>query len=61
MEHLDQIADTIHFDKNDTSALMKTARTSLGSKIVSKCHDQFAKIAVDAVLSVADLDRKGTL
>lgn len=25
---------------------------------VSKCHDQFAKIAVDAVLSVADLERK---
>lgn len=25
---------------------------------VSKAHDQFAKIAVDAILSVADLDRK---
>jgi len=25
---------------------------------VSKCHDQFAKMAVDAVLSVADLERK---
>ena len=25
---------------------------------VSKCHEQFADIAVDAVLSVADLDRK---
>src|SRR3954453_630063 len=25
---------------------------------VSKSHDQFAKIAVDAVLSVADLERK---
>jgi T-complex protein 1 subunit epsilon len=37
---------------------MTTAKTSLGSKIVSKCHDLFAKMAVDAVLSVADLDRK---
>jgi len=27
-------------------------------KSVSKCHDQFAKMAVDAVLSVADLERK---
>lgn len=25
---------------------------------VSKCHDQFAQIAVDSVLSVADLERK---
>ncbi|RAL67065.1 hypothetical protein DID88_007845 [Monilinia fructigena] len=30
----------------------------LGSKIVSKAHDQFANIAVDAILSVADLERK---
>lgn len=32
--------------------------TTLGSKIVNRCHRQFAKIAVDAVLSVADLDKK---
>lgn len=56
--HLDKIADEIKIDKNDTEVLFKTAKTSLGSKIVSKCHDQFAKMAVDAVLSVADLERK---
>lgn len=55
---LDRIADTIPFSKKDTSNLQKVAKTSLGSKIVSKAHDQFAQIAVDAVLSVADLDRK---
>lgn len=55
---LDRIADTIPFSKQDTSNLQKVAKTSLGSKIVSKAHDQFAQIAVDAVLSVADLDRK---
>lgn len=55
---LDKISDTISFSKAETSNLHKVAKTSLGSKIVSKAHDQFAKIAVDAVLSVADLDRK---
>ncbi|OQD74204.1 hypothetical protein PENDEC_c012G06240 [Penicillium decumbens] len=55
---LDKISDEIPFSKEDTSNLLKVAKTSLGSKIVSKSHDQFAKIAVDAVLSVADLERK---
>lgn len=55
---LDEISDTISFSKTETSNLFKVAKTSLGSKIVSKAHDQFAQIAVDAVLSVADLDRK---
>ncbi|KAJ6161166.1 hypothetical protein N7470_004562 [Penicillium chermesinum] len=55
---LDKISDEIPFTRDDTSNLLKVAKTSLGSKIVSKSHDQFAKIAVDAVLSVADLERK---
>ncbi|KAI9726828.1 MAG: T-complex protein 1 subunit epsilon [Chrysothrix sp. TS-e1954] len=55
---LDRISDNVPFSKDDTSNLTKVARTSLGSKIVSKAHDQFSKIAVDAVLSVADLDRR---
>lgn len=32
--------------------------TALGSKVVSKYKLEMAKIAVDAVLSVADLDRR---
>ncbi|GJP95805.1 T-complex protein 1 subunit epsilon [Aspergillus niger] len=55
---LDKISDEIPFTKEDTSNLLKVAKTSLGSKIVSKSHDQFANIAIDAVLSVADLERK---
>ncbi|KAL9094969.1 MAG: hypothetical protein Q9165_002919 [Trypethelium subeluteriae] len=55
---LDKISDTIPFSREETSNLLKVAKTSLGSKIVSKAHDQFAQIAVDAVLSVADLERK---
>ncbi|KAI4721471.1 hypothetical protein E4T48_02308 [Aureobasidium sp. EXF-10727] len=55
---LDQISDTMPFDKDNTENLFKVAKTSLGSKIVSKSHDQFAQIAVDAVMSVADLERR---
>merc|ERR1711881_171551 len=55
---LDKIADVIEFTKTHKENLVKVARTSLGSKIVSKAHDQFANIAVDAILSVADLERK---
>jgi T-complex protein 1 subunit epsilon len=58
VSELDKIADTIEFTKTHRENLVKVARTSLGSKIVSKAHDQFANIAVDAILSVADLDRK---
>ncbi|CAE6423312.1 hypothetical protein ACGC1H_002809 [Rhizoctonia solani] len=56
--HLDDISDTVEFSKENTENLLKTAMTSLGSKIVSKAHQKFAQIAVDAVLSVADLQRK---
>lgn len=55
---LNKICDTIKFSKADKTNLLRVAKTSLGSKIVSKAHDQFSQIAVDAVLSVADLDRK---
>ncbi|KIJ53789.1 hypothetical protein M422DRAFT_222485 [Sphaerobolus stellatus SS14] len=58
VEHLDSIADTVTFSKDNTENLLKTAMTSLGSKIVSKEHVQFAQIAVDAVLAVADMERK---
>ncbi|GAA5842566.1 hypothetical protein JCM5353_008471 [Sporobolomyces roseus] len=55
---LDKVGDKIEFSKEDTTELLKVAQTSMGSKIVSKAHGLFAQIAVDAVLSVADLERK---
>ncbi|CAJ0911650.1 8943_t:CDS:10 [Entrophospora sp. SA101] len=58
VDHLDEISDVVEFTRENTENLFKTAMTSLGSKIVSKHHEQFARIAVDAVLSVADLERK---
>ncbi|EJS43054.1 cct5p [Saccharomyces arboricola H-6] len=38
--------------------LLRAAKTSLGSKIVSKDHDKFAEMAVEAVTNVMDKDRK---
>lgn len=58
VKELDCISDRVEFSHDNTENLLKTAMTSLGSKIVSKEHRQFAQIAVDAVLTVADLQRK---
>lgn len=56
IDHLDKIADS--FPTSDREGLIKVAMTTLGSKIVNKCHRQFAEIAVDAVMAVADPERK---
>ena len=55
---LDDIADTIDFDSKNIEPLVQTASTTLGSKIINRFQRQMAEIAVKAVLSVADLDRK---
>ncbi|KZT52218.1 hypothetical protein CALCODRAFT_520863 [Calocera cornea HHB12733] len=58
VQELDRIADEVEFSVENTENLLKTAMTSLGSKIVSKDHRHFAQMAVDAVMAVADLQRK---
>eukprot|EP01112_Ceratiomyxa_fruticulosa_P002496 TRINITY_DN1260_c0_g1_i2.p1 TRINITY_DN1260_c0_g1~~TRINITY_DN1260_c0_g1_i2.p1 ORF type:complete len:539 (+),score=118.72 TRINITY_DN1260_c0_g1_i2:211-1827(+) len=58
IKHLGSIADKIEFTKDNIEPLVKTAMTSLGSKIVNRYHRQMAEISVNAVMSVADLDRK---
>lgn len=58
INNLDTIADTFHIDPKDTENLVRTAKTTLGSKIINKCHDQMARIAVDAVMAVADFETK---
>lgn len=58
IKNLDAIADTFQVDPNNTENLIRTAKTTLGSKIINKCHDLMAKIAVDAVMSVADFETK---
>merc|ERR1719353_1346706 len=64
VEHLGSVSDK--FDKNvgddrgklDREKLIEVAMTTLGSKIVNRAHRQMAEIAVDAVLAVADIERK---
>ncbi|KAG8291852.1 T-complex protein 1 subunit epsilon [Homalodisca vitripennis] len=58
VKHLDSIADSFPVNKSDLEPLIRTAMTTLGSKIVNKCHRQMAEIAVDAVMAVADLEKK---
>merc|ERR1712004_705783 len=58
IKNLENIADTYNIDPQNTDNLVKTAMTTLGSKITNKCHEQMANIAVDAVLAVADLEKK---
>jgi len=58
IKNLEKIADEYKIDPSNTENLVRTAKTTLGSKIINKCHDQMARIAVDAVMAVADLETK---
>eukprot|EP00768_Dysnectes_brevis_P008704 gnl/Dysnectes_brevis/807_a890_2703.p1 GENE.gnl/Dysnectes_brevis/807_a890_2703~~gnl/Dysnectes_brevis/807_a890_2703.p1 ORF type:complete len:558 (+),score=191.23 gnl/Dysnectes_brevis/807_a890_2703:1791-3464(+) len=55
-DRLREVADTQDF-KHDREILVKAAMTSLGSKIVNRYHEHMANVAVNAVLSVADIAR----
>jgi T-complex protein 1 subunit epsilon len=58
IETLEKIADTIDIHSNDHQALVATAMTSLSSKIIMSHKKKMAEIAVQAVLKVADLERR---
>ena len=58
VKRLEEIAEEIDINSNNHENLIKAAMTSLGSKVVSKFKRGMAEIAVKAVLSVADLERK---
>ncbi|GKY95557.1 T-complex protein 1 subunit epsilon [Mayamaea pseudoterrestris] len=58
LKTLDDIAETMDIHADNHAALRTTAMTTLSSKIGSSHKDKMAEIAVQAVLSVADLDRK---
>lgn len=58
ISHLEQIAELFPVSADNIEPLIKVAKTTLGSKIINKCHRQMAEIAVKAVLSVADLEQK---
>lgn len=58
VDELDKISDKFIVESNNLEPLIQTAMTTLGSKIINKCHRQMAEIAVNAVMSVADLERR---
>lgn len=58
LAHLDSISEAFPVNKATREHLIKVAMTTLGSKVVVKCHRQMAEIAVDAILSVADLEKR---
>jgi len=58
LNHLDKIAQDYPLDANNTEPLVKAAMTTLSSKIINRCHRQMAEIAVNAIMAVADIDRR---
>ncbi|XP_015117932.1 T-complex protein 1 subunit epsilon [Diachasma alloeum] len=58
VKHLSTIAESFPVNPDDLEPLIKTAMTTLGSKIINKCHRQMAEIAVNAVIAVADLEKR---
>ena len=57
-KRLTEIADTMPVSREEYDVLLMTARSTLNSKVVNRDRDRLAKICVDAVLAVADLERK---
>lgn len=53
-EHLKKIVDDFEGTAENLEPYIKIAMTSLGSKIINKCHRQMAEIAVNAVFAVLD-------
>lgn len=58
IKHLRTVADKIDWSPDNLTPLKEIVATSLGSKIVNRLTEQMADIAVRAVTSVADLERK---
>lgn len=58
VKHLESISDSFPVSPDNLEPLIRTAMTTLGSKIVNRCHRHMAEIAVNAVMSVADLEKR---
>eukprot|EP01083_Nonionella_stella_P106664 308064_1 len=57
-DKLKNIADVVPFSADNLDPLITTAMTTLSSKIINVDKRKMAEIAVNAVVGVADLDRK---
>ncbi|XP_055343004.1 T-complex protein 1 subunit epsilon-like [Paramacrobiotus metropolitanus] len=58
VQHLETIAENVNFSKENLDSLVDIAKTTLGSKVVNRFRQELAHIAINAVLSVADLEHK---
>jgi T-complex protein 1 subunit epsilon len=58
IENISLISEEVVFTKEDPANLIQTVMTSLGSKIVNNYQKEMATLAVNAVLAVADFERK---
>jgi T-complex protein 1 subunit epsilon len=58
IDQLNKISDTVEFSATNTVPLVDTAMTTLSSKIINVHKRKMAQIAVDAVLSVANVETK---
>jgi T-complex protein 1 subunit epsilon len=58
VKRLEEISEEIDIMEDNHERLIESAMIALGSKVVSNSKKLFARIAVDAVLDVADLPRK---
>lgn len=56
--NLEKIAGDFPFSQDDLEPLVQTCMTTLSSKIVSRCRRQMADMCVEAVMSVADMERR---
>jgi T-complex protein 1 subunit epsilon len=58
IETLEKIAEPMDIQSNNHEALLRTAMTTLSSKLLHSHKAKMAEIAVQAVLKVADLERR---
>lgn len=55
---MDEICEEVDITSDNHEQLVLTAMTSLGSKVVSNFKRKLGEITKDAILAVADLERK---
>eukprot|EP00930_Biecheleria_cincta_P079832 TRINITY_DN677_c0_g2_i1.p1 TRINITY_DN677_c0_g2~~TRINITY_DN677_c0_g2_i1.p1 ORF type:complete len:544 (+),score=152.49 TRINITY_DN677_c0_g2_i1:67-1698(+) len=58
VQRVEAIARVVDIQADDRAALRKAASTALGSKVVSSRKDQLARVSVESVLAVCDIERK---
>ena len=55
---LERVASTFEYSRDNITPLVETCATTLSSKIVGRCKAAMAELCVQAVLAVADLERR---